>query len=57
MFGSLTTFELRDFDKNTSKKETSFKVSEKEKDDEFDLNDHYEMEENFVRILKKGTDK
>lgn len=57
MFCALIYYELREIGQDATKKETTFKVCKVEKDDESDPNDLDEVEENFVRILKKGIGK
>ncbi|XP_059068363.1 uncharacterized protein LOC131858901 [Cryptomeria japonica] len=54
LFGSLTAFKVRIFGKDKDKSETAFKAFEDSLNDEESLD---EVEENFMRKLKKGTDK
>lgn len=50
MFGTLTTFEMREFDKDVPKKEATFKVSKNIKYDPKNQNyDFDEIESKFVR--------
>lgn len=53
IYGTLSTFEIRKFGKEKFKTESAFKASKKDPEEE----SSDEMEEIFLRRLKKGTDK
>lgn len=56
LFDTLTAFETRKFGRDKAKPETTFKAS-KVADEDSDDESLDEMEENFMRKLKRGTDK